>query len=78
MGDGMEMVEASAAFMLIFLPFSLPSLILAKERRHLMVAAFLAGLIAVLYCALWLEALAQLGIREAPRGAEALTPRRRG
>ena len=68
MGDGMEMVGASAAFMLVFLPFSLPALILAKERRHLMVAAFLAGLAAVLHFALWLEALSELGIREAPWG----------
>jgi len=48
MGDGMEMAGASAAFMFIFLPFTLPALILAKERRHLAVAAFLAGLAAVL------------------------------
>jgi len=56
MGDGMEMVGASAAFMSIFLPLTLPARILAKERRHLAVAAFLAGLAAVLYFLLWLEA----------------------
>jgi Na+/proline symporter len=63
MGDGMEMVGASPAFMFIFLPFTLPALILSKERRHLAVAAFLAGLAAVLYFLLWLEALSELGIR---------------
>jgi hypothetical protein len=41
MGEGMEMVGVSVAFMFIFLPFTLPALILAKERRHLVVAAFL-------------------------------------
>ena len=66
MGDGMEMVGAGAAFMFIFLPFILPALILAKERRYLVVAAFLAGLAAVLYFLLWLEALSELGIRAAP------------
>jgi hypothetical protein len=68
MGDGMEMVGASAAFMFIFLPFTLPALILAKERRHLVVAASLAGLAAFLYFAFWFEMLAELGIREAPWG----------
>ena len=66
MGDGMEMVGAGAAFMLIFLPFTLPSLILAKERRYLVVAAFLAGLAAVLYFLLWFEALSEFSIRAAP------------
>jgi hypothetical protein len=33
--DGMEMVASGAAFMLIFMPFSLPAFILAKEGRHL-------------------------------------------
>jgi hypothetical protein len=47
-GDGMEMVGVGAAFTLIFLPFTLPALILAKERRHLVVAAVLAGFAAVL------------------------------
>jgi hypothetical protein len=64
MGDGMEMVGVSVAF--IFLPFTLPALILAKERRHLVVAAFLAGLAAVLYFAFWLEALDELHIQPAP------------
>ena len=35
MGDGMEMVGVGAAIMLVFLPFSLPAFILAKERRSL-------------------------------------------
>jgi len=66
MGDGMEMVGVSIAFMFIFLPFTLPALILAKERRHLVVAAFLADLAAVLYFALWLEALDELHIQPSP------------
>jgi hypothetical protein len=66
MGDGMEMAGASAAFMFIFLSFTLPARILAKERRHLAVAAFLAGLAAVLYFLLWLEAAVRAGIRAAP------------
>jgi hypothetical protein len=65
-GDGMEMVGVSIAFMFIFLPFTLPALILAKERRHLVVAAFLADLAAVLYFALWLEALDELHIQPSP------------
>ena len=65
-GDGMDMVGVSIAFMFIFLPFTLPALILAKERRHLVVAAFLADLAAVLYFALWLEALDELHIQPAP------------
>lgn len=32
-GDGMEMVGVGGAFMLFFLPFSLPAFILAKEGR---------------------------------------------
>jgi hypothetical protein len=66
MGDGMDMVGVSFAFMFIFLPFTLSALILAKERRHLVVAAFLAGLAAVLYFALGLEALDELHIQPAP------------
>jgi hypothetical protein len=48
-GDGMEMVGASAAFVLIFLPFSLPALLLATNGRFLMLAAILAGVAAILY-----------------------------
>jgi hypothetical protein len=39
---------------------------LAKESRHLVVAALLAGLAAFAYFAIWFELLAELGIREAP------------
>jgi len=66
MGDGMEMVGASMAFMLIFLPFSLPALILAKESRYLVFAALLAGVAAFLYFALWLEMLDELHLQPAP------------
>jgi hypothetical protein len=65
-GDGMEMVGVGAAFMFIFLPLSLPAFMLAKESRHLVVAALLAGLAAFAYFAIWFELLAELGIREAP------------
>ncbi len=66
MGDGMELVAAGAAFMLIFLPFTLPALILAKEGRDLVGAALLAGLAAVLYFALWFQLLDELGLQPAP------------
>ena len=66
MGDGMEMVGAGAAFMLIFLPFTLPALVLAKESRYLVLAALLAGVAAFLYFALWLEMLDELHIHQAP------------
>jgi hypothetical protein len=65
-GDGMEVVGASAAFMLIFLPFSLPALLLAKNGRLLVLAAILAALAAILYFAFWLEILDELGIQAAP------------
>jgi hypothetical protein len=65
-GDGMEMVGVGAAFMFIFLPLSLPAFILAKESRHLVVAAVLAGLGAFAYFALWFQLLDELGIRPAP------------
>jgi hypothetical protein len=64
--DGMEMVASSAAFMLIFLPLSLPAYLLAKNGRLLILAAFLAGLAAVLYFLFWLEILDELGIQAAP------------
>ena len=66
MGDGMEMVGVGMAFMLIFLPFSLPALILAKESRYLVFAALLAGIAAFLYFALWLEMLDELHLQSAP------------
>jgi hypothetical protein len=59
-GDGMEMVAVGAAFMLIFLPLSLPAFILAKEGRALVVAAILAGLASFAYFAFWLEILDEL------------------
>jgi hypothetical protein len=65
-GDGMEMVSVGAAFMFIFLPLSLPAFILAKEGRHLVVAALLAGLAAFAYFAIWFQLLDELGIKEAP------------
>jgi hypothetical protein len=65
-GDGMEMVGVGAAFMFIFLPLSLPAFILAKEGRHLVVAALLAGLAAFAYFAIWFQLLDELGIKEAP------------
>jgi Na+/proline symporter len=66
MGDGMEMVGVSMAVIFIFLPFTLPALLLAKESRYLVLAAMLAGIAAVLYFALWLEMLDELHIQQAP------------
>jgi hypothetical protein len=65
-GDGMEMVGLGAAIMLIFLPFTLPALMIAKDGRHLIAAAALAAFAAVLYFLLWIELLHELGIRSAP------------
>jgi len=62
----MEMVGVGAAFMFIFLPFSLPAFILAKEGRYLVGAALLAGLAAFLYFAIWFQLLDELGIQQAP------------
>lgn len=59
-GDGMEMVGVGAAFMLIFLPFTLPALILARKGRWLVLAAVLAAAGAVAYFTLWLELLDEL------------------
>jgi len=66
MGDGMEMVGVSMAVIFIFLPFTLPALVLAKESRYLALAAMLAGIAAVFYFALWLEMLDELHIQQAP------------
>ena len=66
MGDGMEMVGVGAAVMLVFLPFSLPAFILAKEGRALMVAAGLAGLGALLLFAMWFQLFDELGLQAAP------------
>jgi hypothetical protein len=59
-GDGMEMVGVGAAFVLIFLPFTLPALILARKGRWLVLAAVLAAAGAVAYFTLWLELLDEL------------------
>ncbi len=45
---------------------SLPGLVLAKEGRHLVGAALLAGYAVLLYAGLWFELLDELGIRKAP------------
>lgn len=65
-GDGMEMVGVGAAIMMVFLPFSLPAFILAKESRSLVLAAGLAGLAALLLFALWFQLLDELGLQTAP------------
>jgi len=65
-GDGMEMVAVGAAFIWIFLPFSLPAYLLAKNGRYLVVAAFLAGFSAILLFLLWLQVLDEIGIQTAP------------
>jgi hypothetical protein len=60
------MVGVGAAFMFIFLPLSLPAFLLAKESRHLVLAAVLAGLAAFAYFAIWFELLDEMGISAAP------------
>jgi hypothetical protein len=52
--------------MFIFLPLTLPAFILAKESRHLVLAAGLAGVAAFAYFALWLQLLDELGLGAAP------------
>src|SRR6478672_3052799 len=69
MGDGMEMVGSSIAFMFIFLPFSLPAYLLAKMGRFLILAALLALIASFLYFGLWLEFLDELSIQPAPWNA---------
>ena len=59
-GDGMEMVGVGFAFMLIFLPFTLPAFILGRSGRRLVLAAGLAALAAVAYFGLWLELVSEL------------------
>ena len=65
LGDGMEMVFVGFAFMLIFLPFTLPALILARSGRWLMLAAGLAAVAAFAYFGLWLEVVSELGLPRA-------------
>ena len=65
LGDGMEMVLVGFAFMLIFLPFTLPALILARSGRWLVLAAALAALGAFAYFGLWLEVLSEMGLQKA-------------
>jgi hypothetical protein len=50
-GDGMEMVGVGFAFMLIFLPFTMPAFIRARHGRWLVLAAGLAALAAIAYVA---------------------------
>ena len=64
-GDGMEMVGVGFAFMLIFLPFTLPAFILARNGRWLVLATALAAIGAFAYFGLWLETLSELGL---PKG----------
>jgi hypothetical protein len=64
-GDGMEMVGVGFAFMLIFLPFTLPALILARNGRWLVLATALAALGAFAYFGLWLEIISELGLPKA-------------
>jgi|SRR4029453_6444076 hypothetical protein len=61
-GDGMEMVGVGFAFMLIFLPFTMPAFILARHGRWLVLAAGLAALAAIAYFAFWLETVSELGL----------------
>jgi ABC-type sugar transport system permease subunit len=61
-GDGMEMAGVGFAFMLIFLPLTLPAFILARSGRWLVLAAGLAALAAFAYFGLWLELVSELGL----------------
>jgi ABC-type sugar transport system permease subunit len=61
-GDGMEMAFVGFAFMLIFLPFTLPAFILARSGRWLV---GLAALGAFAYFGLWLEVVSELGLPKA-------------
>jgi hypothetical protein len=61
-GGGMEMVGIGFAFMLIFLPLTLPAFIFARHGRWLLLSAGLAALAAVAYFAFWLETVSELGL----------------
>jgi hypothetical protein len=56
------MAGVGFAFMLIFLPFTLPAFILARNGRWLVLAATLAALAAFAYFGLWLELVSDLGL----------------
>jgi hypothetical protein len=56
------MAGVGFAFMLIFLPLTLPAFILAQNGRWLEFAAALSALAAVAYFALWLEMISELGL----------------
>lgn len=64
-GDGMEMASVGFAFMLIFLPLTLPAFLLARTGRWLVPATVLAALGAFAYFGLWLETLSEMGL---PKG----------
>jgi hypothetical protein len=64
-GDGMEMAFVGFAFILVFLPFTLPAFTLAHSGRCLVLAAGLAALAAVAYFGLWLELVSELGLPKA-------------
>jgi hypothetical protein len=64
-GDGMEMAGVGFAFMLIFLPFTLPAFVLARNGRWLLLGAFLAALGAFASFGLWLEMVSELGLPKA-------------
>jgi hypothetical protein len=61
----LEMAGAGFAFMLIFLPFTLPAFILARSGRWLVLSAALAALGAFAYFGLWLEMVSELGLPKA-------------
>jgi hypothetical protein len=64
-GDGMEMAFVGFAFILVFLPFTLPAFTLARSGRWLVLAAGLAALAAVAYFGLWLELVSELCLPKA-------------
>lgn len=62
-GGGMELVAIGAAVM-IFLTLTLPALLIAATgRRHLIIAAVLAGLAALAYWSLGAEVLTEMAAK---------------
>jgi hypothetical protein len=59
------MVGVGFAFMLIFLPFTLPAFILARNGRWLVLATALAAIGAFAYFGLWLEMVGELELPKA-------------